>query len=380
MKPTAESHNLNFLRAFAVLTVYFGHLLQTFGVEHVVGRITIYDFAQTGVLIFFVHTSLVLMFSLDRLRSHGWVLFRTFAIRRVFRIYPLSIVMVLVLLLFHIPDFPTNQYHWIGWRTLAANLSLTQNIGTYHSFPAVLWSLPFEIQMYVVLPLIFFVLQRFKAWWIPLVLWALMVAVLIGLWLFSVRLNVATFLQFTPCFMGGIIAYRLWPYKRGFSFIGWPLSISVCIGLRVIAEFLSFPHAAIVSGWVACLLLGITAPQFRELNSRWMHVFVASIAKYSYGIYLSHCAVFWVAFVFLKAPLIAQWIVCVALSILLPIAMFHWIEEPMIRLGKQMSTTGKSKPTPEELPGVPQYPKSQFLRYSELQANPSLEEVPRRQP
>lgn len=338
MRQDSESHNLNFLRAFAVLTVYFGHLLQTFGIEHVAGRVTIYDFAQTGVLIFFVHTSLVLMFSLDRLKGRGWALFRSFAIRRVFRIYPLSIATVLVLLLFQVPDFPTHQFHWIGWGALAANLSLTHNLGGYGAFPGVLWSLPFEIQMYAALPVLFLVLRRFKAWWIPLALWALAVVALLGLWKLKVGVAAGNILQFTPCFLGGVVAYRLWRGKRHFQFIGWPLCIVACVALRVLAELVSFPHAVTISAWVSCLLLGLAAPQFRELRDGWLHDFVAAIAKYSYGIYLSHCAVFWIAFVLLKVPFVAQCAVCVALSIIFPLAMFRWIEAPMIEKGRRADT------------------------------------------
>ncbi len=68
---TTDSPNLDFVRAFAVMTVYFGHALQTFHIFQVFRRLTIFDFAQTGVLIFFVHTSLVLMLSLDRAKLTG---------------------------------------------------------------------------------------------------------------------------------------------------------------------------------------------------------------------------------------------------------------------------------------------------------------------
>ena len=56
--PPAHSPNLDLLRAYAVLTVYIGHLFLTFHVEYITSSFMVYDFAQTGVLFFFVHTSL----------------------------------------------------------------------------------------------------------------------------------------------------------------------------------------------------------------------------------------------------------------------------------------------------------------------------------
>ena len=67
MSTKSDYANLDVLRAYAVLTVYFGHALQTFQIDKVIGRVSIYDFAQTCVF-FFVHTSLVLMLSLERLQ------------------------------------------------------------------------------------------------------------------------------------------------------------------------------------------------------------------------------------------------------------------------------------------------------------------------
>jgi peptidoglycan/LPS O-acetylase OafA/YrhL len=88
-----ESSNLDFLRAVAVLAVYFAHL------SHALNLYNPGSLGRFGVLIFFVHTSCVLMFSLQRLSSSGFTndsrLTAAFWIRRFFRIYPLSIICIL---------------------------------------------------------------------------------------------------------------------------------------------------------------------------------------------------------------------------------------------------------------------------------------------
>src|SRR4030095_13313297 len=96
IQPRSESANLDLLRAIAVLAVVAHHALQFVGFEGGPGRF--------GVLIFFVHTCLVLLISLERLDDGRPGLIRSFYMRRAFRIYPLSIACVALVLLFHIPS------------------------------------------------------------------------------------------------------------------------------------------------------------------------------------------------------------------------------------------------------------------------------------
>ena len=84
--------NLDLLRAVAVLFVLFSHVLRT-AIGH--RSPTLYAMGQLGVMIFFVHTSLVLMQSLERQELSGPALFKRFYVQRICRIYPLSIALVL---------------------------------------------------------------------------------------------------------------------------------------------------------------------------------------------------------------------------------------------------------------------------------------------
>ena len=83
-----ESTNLDFLRAVAVLLVFCSHLYDIStgkGAEWTF----VWHLGQLGVLMFFVHTCLVLMCSLERSSVQGWRMFASFYIRRAFRLYPL---------------------------------------------------------------------------------------------------------------------------------------------------------------------------------------------------------------------------------------------------------------------------------------------------
>src|SRR5579863_2076322 len=76
---TGEMANLDFLRAVAVGLVFTGHLLATMRIRGAG------DLGHFGVLLFFVHTSLVLMMSMERLGLSGRNLYVSFAVRRIFR-------------------------------------------------------------------------------------------------------------------------------------------------------------------------------------------------------------------------------------------------------------------------------------------------------
>ena len=91
-----NSPNLDILRAIAVLTVVVDHLVPTlrfhgYEVPHLVQLLTLH-IGNAGVLAFFVHNSLVLMYSLERAGGAGrgaW--FWRFYLRRGLRIYPLAL-------------------------------------------------------------------------------------------------------------------------------------------------------------------------------------------------------------------------------------------------------------------------------------------------
>src|ERR1035441_1228406 len=89
-----HSANLDILRSFAVSVVLIDHLVRTLAAHTGFHNAAVMAFTSqighAGVLAFFVHTSLVLMYSLERLnRTAGRVGLR-FYLRRFFRIYPLS--------------------------------------------------------------------------------------------------------------------------------------------------------------------------------------------------------------------------------------------------------------------------------------------------
>lgn len=317
-----------------MLAVLADHLL-----EYVGGRIGVefhpadWRIGRVGVLLFFVHTSYVLMLSLQRLHAGGGNVFLNFMVRRIFRIFPLSIIAITVMLAFRIPAMG-----WMGDFTaptateLLANLALVQNLTYSRDILAPLWSLPLEVQMYLTLPLLFVLVTRQPAVRTVAVLWVLAVAAALVQPLFAGRLTVA---QFGPCFVAGIVAYVLsgrdTPRLPSWA---WPPALAaLVIAYLGVAGATTEVHPPAVA-WAMCLATGLLVPCFHDI--RQTHVARAAhlLARYSYGIYLSHIILMWVVFV--QLPPMSPWLQGVALLALLvvvPVACYHLVEEPFLRFG-----------------------------------------------
>lgn len=320
------SPNLDFLRAIAVLCVFFAHLYETLAGRHILSH----HFGQLGVIMFFVHTSLVLMMSLDRSKLVGRPLFHEFFVSRFFRLYPLSIVCVLIS--YFIPDSVWSV------RQLITNLALTQNLTYDRVMVGGLWTLPLEVQMYLMLPFLFLWLRDKPISWV-FVLWAVAIPIALVQPLVSGRLTV---LGYVPCFLGGVIAWRM---KNRNVLPGWmwPIGMMVAALPWMISEGNQF-----LPRWITCLALGLTIPLFREMPDSWLTTISKTIAKYSYGIYLTHVAALVIAFSRMSGyPMYVQVAAFAVIAITLPLLAYHLVEYPMIKFGKRL--LAKRAPPSEQI-------------------------------
>ena len=347
--------NLDLLRAVAVGLVLFGH---SFACMKIRGC---GDLGHFGVLLFFVHTAFVLMGSMERLGVVGSRLYAVFTIRRLFRIYPLSILCVLVVVAFRVPSAPwIHGYAWDGWGTLVSNLLLTQNLTRSTSVNCVLWSLPFEVQMYLLLPLLFLWVIGTRSLWAVGGAWLLAVVIAMAEYLARAGTTDLGFLvtRYAPCFMAGIFAWQFMRFRTPrFRGSQWVLLLVAAVVayrltdlLRVYgAGALQFTPRAdhqiwwpvyldLVRDWGFCLATGAAIPLFAQIRAKWLKGFSKTIAQYSYGIYVCHVPILWLCFFSWGIrPRMGALALALALTGVVSAGVYRWIENPAIRFGKRLA-------------------------------------------
>jgi peptidoglycan/LPS O-acetylase OafA/YrhL len=315
--------NLDLLRSVAVISVLVAHISGAIHQDHY-GLF----YGAFGVGIFFLHTALVLMWSLER-RPNAL----DFYIRRIARIYPLSIVIVLLAVFLHakVSSFPQYGPFYLyaapTFKQTIAHVLLIQNFfsGNFIVYP--MWSLPIEVQMYVLLPALSFYLRRKKSLWPLLLAWVFFVAILYHFGARETNLSFAI-----PFFLPGLIGYvgfSTWtPRLPGWSFLLF-LGIIVWIG----GHSPNWPAAT----W-PCLALGLLLPNFRQLRPGPLPTACWHIARYSYGIYLTHpFAILLGLYVCRHSSLVVQYGVLFTSLTVFSVVAYHLVEAPCMHAGARLA-------------------------------------------
>jgi peptidoglycan/LPS O-acetylase OafA/YrhL len=327
--------NLDLLRSLAVAFVVVSHVPPAFLGAAFSSRYNIASLGLEGVLIFFVHTSLVLMLSLERQRA-AWGarhFYSVFLVRRIFRIYPLSVSAVCIVQLLAslgVGDGFRGHPRWFAY-----DLLLIQNIMRTVSKPQPLWSLPFEMQMYLLLPLLFLLVTILgRSAWVAIA----------GVWLMCIALAMAMFrldwrydmVKYIPCFVPGVLAYSL-SRRRGGSIPAGVLFGAAGMVALIFPALVARGVRQQYLGPLICLLLGVLIPFCSEIKNTLLSRAGKVIARYSYGVYLTHLWAYELAFDAGRSlPLLARIMVFSVCLCVLAAAAYHLIEQPGMRLGKRV--------------------------------------------
>lgn len=338
-----DSSNLDILRSLAVLFVVVSHLPIAW-----LSTLTSYHFQALGllgVLIFFVHTCLVLMISLDRQTTREGVHNRalSFLIRRIFRIYPLSIATIVLVSSFEY--YTSGQFNI---HVIVSNILLIQNITDTPSNPGALWSLPYEVQMYLLLPALYSIINISKNT-APIyigMLWAVATGIVLALWKLGMNYHLV---KYIPCFIPGVLAFSLRTSEKNFRAEWLFFYIAMLAILFPIAVAMGAREN--ILAWPICLALGLLIPKCAETNSVWLEKVAKLLARYSFGIYLAHGPCIDFAFQYYKAaPETAQLLIFICSTAIASYIAYHAIENPCIEFGRRLAHRLSNSPTLRQAP------------------------------
>ncbi len=291
--------NLDLLRSVAIALVVLDHTLLSKGHELWHGWL-IGDVGLFGVYLFFLHTSLVLMGSLERRPNT-----LDFYIRRSFRIYPLAVVAILIAAVTHAPvaGIPFHYFRAVAVnrRALFYNLLLIFDLKPAQpAIHGVTWSLPPEIYMYILLPALFVYARAVRKVWPLLVIWVLVVCC--DSHFFPDRIVGNNFLLLVALFVGYMF------------------------------------HHEIRADWIACLVIALVLPSIRELQGDLLARVLRMIARYSYGLYLFHpFSIVLGMYLLAGRSLVLQLGVEFVSLAAFAFVGYHIIEAPLIRLGARVA-------------------------------------------
>jgi len=224
-----------------------------------------------------------------------------------------------------------------------ANLFLVQNLiklspawlSVTTSVTGPLWSLPFEVQMYVLLPFLYRLAKRVRNYAGVTGLMCLGFGAMFGESRLAHALGRPQLLTYAPWFLMGVSAYTVYERSRPTIDSRWyAMTLLLFVTLPCLAYRLLLDYHIGWANWGIGFTFAMLLPHFREIRSAAVKRAAHTVATYSYGIYLSHVPILWFAFQRLHhQPIWLQIGICVALLVTVPVMLYHFVEAPMIRVG-----------------------------------------------
>ena len=300
------------------------------------------DIGRVGVVVFFLISGFVIPFSI---KAANGAPIGSFAIRRVFRIYPaywLSVPLAALV------------FYWAVGGTFTAgevlvNLTLLQDLlGVRYAEP-VYWTLPVELAFYGLCIALVLARSLGSARRIALLCAALAAVHVFGVFMFWIGKPVLTIgLSFWALNLAAMLwgtLYRLEPSgdpiaRLAFRAVGIVVVVAMPLATALIGKSLPIYTVSYALGFV----LFIAGTRFIRIETRvtdWL-------GRISYSIYLFHPIVFQPIMIWLLShPVGSAWrtqhlAVYLAANLVLTLAaaslVFRFVERPMIRLGHRLAT------------------------------------------
>ena len=351
----ALSHSLLVLTVDGIDNIWFATFSDLAGVQSwIIRSLLIFLNGGAAVIVFFVLSGYVLGLSLDR---HSLGIQRTirFYAKRVFRLYPAHIVVLLAIvasmLLFHEYRVFEAGSAWYGlWYQSGINgPGIFKNLALMHiDLNHIAWSLQVELAGSLFLPFAYLVARKVGLW--------LNIVVLAALVLLSWRSS-NLFLIFLYCFYAGLILPQVHQqFKMALG--GTSGNALLLIGILTLCFGFTLAGPQSLFGRVLIETIGsmiIIAYLINSSNAQsWFNRFLARdvinrLGRYSYSFYLLHFIIlYWIAYALfhvVSAELLAavpllfgmgMALVSVPLTFFLSGKMYHFVEVPMVKMGKRL--------------------------------------------
>lgn len=338
-------NNLDLIRLLASAQVAIVHTGQTLDVLNADTLMWLGIFP--GVPIFFFVSGFLISQSLERTAT-----FDTYLRNRILRIFPalwacffLSVGMVAAF-----QPLPWASMDFLAW--VAGQVTFVQffnpdflrhfGLGVLNGS---LWTIPVELQFYIVLPVLYLLVRRLGEWafWVALVAaligHALFLGVLYGNETLVAKLAQVSFVPWLGLFLAGAGANRLWPkidvLFRGQAIV-W-LAIYLALAVPAVATFGNhitgnrLPGPLCIALFCLVLSCGYTRPNLARSVLKGTDI--------SYGLYLFHGPII-NAYVeatergWIQIPSLAGAFLVLLLAAIMAITSWHMIEQPALTLKK----------------------------------------------
>lgn len=343
---------LDGLRFFAFLLVFIHH---TALFSIIPGLSILHKSGWIGVDLFFTLSAfLFTRLLIEEHRKTGKINLKKFYIRRIFRIWPIYFIFIIisVLIFAMVNDTGLSGYPGIRFAGLCSfsDNILTSIYGEYNPLPYTshLWTISFEEQFYIFIPLILiFLIRSQRRIKIRAVVISVIVFELIRILFIFADTNYLTIwvlplTHFESIVLGCVLGFRAIP-----AFIKKlnPVLIFIC-GLLLFIVMSLLPELNentktllfifTIAGLISALLL------YSVLNSKFLRMLLTAkvivfLGKRSYGLYVYHLAcIGFVGYMEQKWPSLnlgyaSQFFVALGLTIFISIASYAIIERPFLK-------------------------------------------------
>ncbi len=326
------------IRGIAAVLVLFQHSYEYFFREHVqeIGH-SIFHFGQAGVVAFFLVSGFIIPFSLERSST-----LTSFFIHRIFRIYPLYLVVLLINLLLVYSGIDQMEGEVNPFRILFTHLFFVQEyLAGNWSVNLVVgsWTLFIEAIWYLAAAVLF----RFRLSHQTILNLAIVGFLILAIAsvVLHIRLPLGRMGMLLHCIMGLHFYRRNQNAISSKTFIAYALALGVVqlAGLWVAYGYFSSDHftvGCIMTSWAGAYALFLLFYYWKPTGKTKWDAVLSNLGSISYSLYLSHFTCI-VLMDFVLGKTVSGFVATLFLTVLVSHFSYRLIEKPGIAFGKRIT-------------------------------------------